>query len=400
MTNLLSIVSGYWYISIVPLVGIYQKYLYPSRSTYRTLLPRIVTGIVIVLFTGSIAFPVENGKKSQTKQVESEKKSEIKSVDSRKKTLAKPADSEKKSEVKPTESRKKPLAKQVESEKKSETKPIEPEKKVESGKKPEIKKENLRPRRQSLMPTPVQAPMPTIPTEAAPAVISISTDGVASVTRSPSVKPTPVASTPAKANITNITSATSASDDSLIQAIRQGMDGQSAQPNKAASPSALFIQNEGESIIRQIGKVFISLAFVITIALGSAWAAKKYLIKKPLFGGGYITYLSSYPLSQKSKLHLVKVGEETFLIGEGINQLTLISKIESPETLTKENRNLLEKEDQELSDTPTDNSFKSKLANWHKSLDNQSIQEEVKNSLLVLGALSKRLSKKGNENAK
>jgi hypothetical protein len=54
----------------------------------------------------------------------------------------------------------------------------------------------------------------------------------------------------------------------------------------------------------------------------------------------------------------------------------------------------LEDQDEALLDTPR-GSFQSNLDQWQNSLDNQAMQEEVKQSLLVLGGLSKRLAKKG-----
>ena len=232
---------------------------------------------------------------------------------------------------------------------------------AENGKKNQSKNES-RPRQQLHIPSPTQAPAPA---KAAPAVISISTDGVISELKNSNHKTTPTQTpaTAAKATVAEVSPVTEEYDP-VIMAIRQGMEDPGGKQNPATNQSELFSKNEGESIVRQIGNVFICLAVVISIVLGSAWTAKKYLLRKTIFGGGHISYLSSFPLSQKSKLHLIKVGDEVFLIGEGNNQLSLISKIDWNGTPAPENKQISDIEEREQTETTGDGSFKSKLAQW------------------------------------
>ncbi|MDX9754784.1 MAG: flagellar biosynthetic protein FliO, partial [bacterium] len=204
-------------------------------------------------------------------------------------------------------------------------------------------------------------------------------------------QPTPSES-PALAATAAVDSVSAASQpvNPILEAIQRRMDGEA--PVEQATGARPRTSPMGDNFTAQIGKMLISLALVISIALGLAWAAKRYLISKTVFGGGYITYLSSYTLSQKSKLHLIKVGNETFLIGEGANQLSLISKLEME---LDELDSPLPPEGTPDSPEKPSASFQNNLSRWQSTLENQSMQDEVKNSLLILGGLSKRLQKKG-----
>jgi flagellar biogenesis protein FliO len=196
------------------------------------------------------------------------------------------------------------------------------------------------------------------------------------------------------ASIANVTSATKALDP-LVAAIRKGMDGDEGEMTAEIAQTELFTTTDGVSMTTQLGRMFMSLAFVISIVLALAWFAKKYVVKNSTLGGGHITYISSFALSPKSKLHLVQIGSETLLIGEGNNQLNLISKVD-PASVSQ--AQLSANEADSYREEATGPSFQSKLAGWQNTLNNNDVQEEVRNSLLILGGLSKRLAKKGANN--
>ncbi|MBD3266677.1 hypothetical protein GF373_08410 [bacterium] len=200
---------------------------------------------------------------------------------------------------------------------------------------------------------------------------------------------------PATASIGSVSSATKTYNP-IISAIRHEMG---AENEIQEEPENKFLeQNQGELISIQLGRMLMSLGAVLAIVLGLAWLAKRYFFKQAVFGGGYITYLTSFNLSQKSKLHLIKIGGETLLIGEGNNQLSLISKVSLEEISNGEfplDANEEEEESHAYGHDRQYDTFKNKLSHWQQSLDTQSAQDEVKQSLLVLGGLSKRLAKKG-----
>lgn len=141
--------------------------------------------------------------------------------------------------------------------------------------------------------------------------------------------------------------------------------------------------------------MLISLAFVILLGLTIAWALKKYFIKSHTLGGEYIERLGSYALSQKSKVHLLRVGSEFYLVGEGGNSVSLISKVDLSQAKT-----ISETEAAPILEpgvAPAN--FKNSLSHWQKSLENQEISQEVNASLHFLKGLSQRLKRKGDQNA-
>ncbi len=209
-------------------------------------------------------------------------------------------------------------------------------------------------------------------------------------------------------SVTSTTNAISASPESvtnaspstkdIFQAVKNAMGN---NPNETGTTqSELFENNQGESTRKYIGRMLMSLAFVILLALSIAWAMKRYVLKNRSLGGGHIQLLTSYNLSQKSRVHLLKVGEEFLLVGEGGNNLTLISRVNlSPSEV---NHSFTEELEEESTPQPATNTkdfapFHERLSQWQNSLDDQNLNQEVKASLLLLGGLSQRLRRKGGD---
>ena len=149
-------------------------------------------------------------------------------------------------------------------------------------------------------------------------------------------------------------------------------------------------------MLQSIGKMLISLSFVILLALSAAWIVKKYFVKNRTLGGDYIDLLSSYALSQKSQVHLIRVGSAHYLVGEGGQSVSLISKVdlldEPQEEFDEYSPDLLEEPPQEPQDVA---SFDDRLTHWQDALDDRKMKQEVNASLLFLRGLSQRLKNKG-----
>ncbi len=143
------------------------------------------------------------------------------------------------------------------------------------------------------------------------------------------------------------------------------------------------------------GKMLISLAFVILFALGLAWLAKRFVVKNRTLGGNYIDRLGSYALSQKSQIHLIRVGDEYYLIGEGGNTVSLISQVNLPQSAVDES---IQSESGMENQQHVSPSFGEKLSQWQSALEGKNMQKEVQASLLLLGGLTQRLRKKAGEN--
>lgn len=162
---------------------------------------------------------------------------------------------------------------------------------------------------------------------------------------------------------------------------------------------------DNPSLMRSVGQMLISLAFVILLGISTAWFFRRYFLKKHTLGGNYIEWLGSYSLSPKSKVHLIRVGGDHLLIGEGNNSVSLISKVEiSPDSLSTPTpvpiSLPLEIDESLPPDSQYANAgFQTQLAQWQNSLENQGLRQEVNASLLFLKGLTQRLRKKGERNA-
>ena len=162
----------------------------------------------------------------------------------------------------------------------------------------------------------------------------------------------------------------------------------------AKSPSPRGTLLDDRSMWRSLGGMLISLALVILLVLVIAWVMKKYVVKKHNLGGGRIELIASYTLSQKSKVHLLRVGEQHYLVGEGANTLALISEVELPGPLMNESPGNDEPAYAAGGNVRLSSSFGKKLSQWQEALQSKDIQGEVRTSLLLLGGLAQRLRKK------
>lgn len=201
----------------------------------------------------------------------------------------------------------------------------------------------------------------------------------------------------------------------VVTAIRNEMADQETRVAETGAPlnpsTELTREANGRSVWQMVGQMLMSLALVITLALGFAWVMRKYVLKNRTLGGSYIEVMASFAISQKSTVHLIRAGNEHFLIGEGGNSITLISPVESlGQSAPSEERILDEPDplldpvtsgktngDSPLVHEPNGTSFQDRLSSWQQSLDNQNLSQEVKTSLLMLSGLSERLRRKGGD---
>ena len=210
------------------------------------------------------------------------------------------------------------------------------------------------------------------------------------------------------ASASRVVSTTGAREiDNIFAAVQDRFDvarGAASTPTGGeVAPNAQTTNNPTQSTSALLGRMLMSLALVILLGLGIAWAAKRFLLKRNLLGSEYIEVLGSFAISQKSILHLVRVGEQHLLIGEGAGSLSLITSIQPPEQKSFAYASASDREELDSkSAAPTNNgideetitSFKDRLSEWQKSLDGQHLSQEVKTSLLLLSGLSERLRRK------
>ncbi len=236
-----------------------------------------------------------------------------------------------------------------------------------------------------------------------------------------SVDPIPVEPTPVPTEIpvptatfireivspTTIVSISAESVDPIFAAVQNQWNPSVQSPNvPLKTENTVLATINDTSIMESMGQMLISLAFVISLGLAFAWFVRKYFFKNHTLGGGHIVWLGSYALSQKSKVHLIRVGSQHFLIGEGNSTVSLISQVDlnqetlphhdlAPESLASPSFS------QPLADSPhygTAN-FQTHLSRWQNSLENRNIRQEVNASLLFLKGLTQRLRRKGERNA-
>lgn len=200
-----------------------------------------------------------------------------------------------------------------------------------------------------------------------------------------------------------VQSASSDPVDKVFAAVQQQW-GKPASGGAADNPNILetnLTPDGNPSLLRSMGQMLISLAFVILLGLSLAWIFRRYFVKKHSLGGRHIEWMGSYALSPKSKVHLIRVGGEHFLIGEGNNSVSLISKVEidlesSPSV---DSYPLDEEEPLSAKSLYAEGGFHTQLSQWQNSLENQGLRQEVNASLLFLKGLTQRLRRKGERNA-
>ncbi len=199
---------------------------------------------------------------------------------------------------------------------------------------------------------------------------------------------------------TNVLSATPDVVDSVFSALQRHWDQQSGEQTLPHSDSDPIPISSDPSLVQSMGRMLISLAFVIMLGLGVAWVARRFFVKAHTLGGGYIERLGSFTLSQKSKVHLIRVGDHHFLVGEGGNSLSLIAEVDlhatpvlSPPGMDGHNEEI------PLPSQIDSSTFQSQLSQWQNSLENRNLRQELNASLLFMKGLTQRLRRKGERNA-
>jgi len=154
-----------------------------------------------------------------------------------------------------------------------------------------------------------------------------------------------------------------------------------------------------QEISQDVGKMLISLAIVILLGLGIAWFMKRFVVRSSTLGGGKINVIASYTLSPKAKVHLIRVGSQSFLIGEGSSELSLLSELNNSvdaaapaEPIPKDIPSAGLTANPPA--TQPAGSFGEKLSQWQNALSSKDMQSEVNTSLLLLGGLTQRLRNK------
>ena len=183
--------------------------------------------------------------------------------------------------------------------------------------------------------------------------------------------------------------ATTTAASQAFSALQRIMDGE--QLANETPDQTLISQTDGQSTSRMLGQMLMSLGLVVALVLGIAWVGKKFVLKNYTLGGGRIDVVTSLAISPKSKLHLVRVGEEQFLIGESPQSVNLISIVEPHGPLQ------LVEADEPVNEEPGDNGngtdvtpFKDHMADWTRALENRAAPD-VKRSLAMLQGLSQKL---------
>ncbi len=160
------------------------------------------------------------------------------------------------------------------------------------------------------------------------------------------------------------------------------------------NPESTLSLESSSSVSQSIGNMLISLAFVIMIGLGIAWLMRRYVVKDSNLGGGKIKLVASFALSQKSKVHLIQIGHQTFLVGEGANELNMLSEVDTGTTDIRQLEALASTGTDEPVQHPQNGGFQEKLNQWTSALKSKDMQSEVNTSLLLLGGLAQRLRNK------
>lgn len=170
--------------------------------------------------------------------------------------------------------------------------------------------------------------------------------------------------------------------------------GEETTPAAPSGEESTLLKDSANSVNRSIGNMLISLAFVILVGLGIAWFMRRYVVKDFNLGGGKINLLASYALSPKSKVYLLQIGSQTFLVGEGSSELHLISEVTSITPNWNDTETFAAAGPENSQKSSPSGGFESKLNQWKSALKSKDIQHEVNTSLLLLGGLAQRLRNK------
>lgn len=179
-----------------------------------------------------------------------------------------------------------------------------------------------------------------------------------------------------------------------FSAVQRIMDGEQSIPD--TSNPELVTQTDGQSTSQMLGQMMMSLGLVIALVLGLAWGANKLVMKNYTLGGGRIEVVTSLAISPKSKLHLVRVGDEQFLVAESSQTVNLISTVEA-----NLKPNLSDLEGPAIEDANGRGQdvapFSNHMAEWTRALENRAAPD-VKSSLAMLQGLSQKLRGGGRRN--
>jgi flagellar biosynthetic protein FliO len=132
---------------------------------------------------------------------------------------------------------------------------------------------------------------------------------------------------------------------------------------------------------------FLWLAALVLAIVGGGWYLRRFVSGKVSNAGGQIRVVASCPLSPRSRVFIVEVGGERFLIGEGGGSVSLISRLES----SSPSLNTPAVAAQDRPTEPVGVPFADRLRQWEQSVSGRSVSGEVKVSLRLLEALTRRL---------
>ncbi|MFH1744014.1 MAG: flagellar biosynthetic protein FliO [bacterium] len=171
--------------------------------------------------------------------------------------------------------------------------------------------------------------------------------------------------------------------DPQMQAIYQGYDDTSRETpvDRQALESDMRSDDEG-----LWGTRFLWLAVFILLIVGCGWMMRRFLGGKINPPRGQIQVIASCPLSQRSRLFVVEVGNERFLIGEGGGNVSFISRLSSSPVPVE-----MPSVEEDRPEERTGSSFADRLREWEHSTSGQNVSGEVKTSLRLLETLTRRL---------
>lgn len=169
-----------------------------------------------------------------------------------------------------------------------------------------------------------------------------------------------------------------------IERIRQMMDESGGSVgNDPTSEDDAEVEGEGGGPGLAI---FLWLAFVVVLIVGCAWALRRFVGGRIGNAGGQIRVVASCPLSPRSRLFVVEIGDDRFLVGEGGGSVSLITQLASPPATVN-----TPAAPQDRPMDPTDSTFADRLRQWEHSVSGRTVSGEVKASLRLVEALTRRL---------
>jgi len=180
---------------------------------------------------------------------------------------------------------------------------------------------------------------------------------------------------------TSICFAQDASEDPALEEVQKQMD-KFAGVDDSDTASAQYEDSSTGTvgILGIIVRLLFSLVFVIFLLVGGVYVFKRFLWTKSPSSSRHINVISRISLSAKSSLHLVRVGNRYYLLGEGSESVNLIAEIPRGSSSggdRDQDKASFEKElRKELKDVQGDN------------LSNK-VQDAVKNCKEYLGRLGK-----------